>query len=324
MTAITILLYGKGLFALYVTGAARSSFLHFLHCDSLVFRRGKVEFDMAISTLIQARMKFVAEFDVSRILQLEIYILGGMTLHTVFRLKCTFTVMAGPTGFPLFHLSHSDGLFRSHIVNFGMTNRAVVRIGAFEMSLVTESHQSRFFDLKGNIRNFMTLDTILEIESPFAVMAGAAGFAFLHIRHGESVLASEIENGIVTCLAVILDAFLPEVLIVAEDDLAEVGYLHGDIFYVNRISEGTSENRHGQDQKRVPLIHDTLLKTKKESPLIETQLSFNADVFPSLPTLSTSAESGKKAYDPVLPYRCGRKERQKKSKRRGNGRPQET
>mgnify|MGYP001578033469 CR=1 FL=1 len=147
-----------------------------------------------------------------------------------------------------------------------MTDSAVVGIGAFEMRLVSESHWSGFFDIKGNIRNFMTLDTVLEIESPFAVMACAAGLAFLHIGHGESVFASEIEDGVMTCLAVILDALLPEVLVVAEYDLAEFGYLHGDIFYVNRISEGAGENRHGQDEKRVPLIHDCLLK-KKESPL---------------------------------------------------------
>jgi hypothetical protein len=170
-----------------------------------------------------------------------------------------------------------------------MTDCAVVSIGAFEMHLVTESHWSRFFHLKGNIRNFMTLDTILEVKGPFAVMAGAAGLAFFHICHGVTALASEIENGIMTCLAVILDAPLLEVIVVAEYDLAEVGYLHGDIFYVNRISEGTSENRHGQDQKRVPLIHDTLLKTKKRISSIETQLSFSADEFPSLPTLSTFA-----------------------------------
>jgi hypothetical protein len=111
VTAITIRLYAKGLFALYVTGAARSPFLHLLHRDSLVFRRRKVEFDMAIAALIQAGMKFVAEFDVPRILKLEIYILGGMALRTVFRLKCPFAVMTGTTGFPLFHLSHSDNLF---------------------------------------------------------------------------------------------------------------------------------------------------------------------------------------------------------------------
>jgi hypothetical protein len=104
-------------------------------------------------------------------------------------------------------------------------------------------------------------------------MAGAAGLAFLHIGHGESVLTSEIENGIMTCLAVILDALLFEVLVVVEYDLSEVGYLHGNIFYVNRISERTSENRYGQYQKSVPLIHDTLLKNKKISSM-KMQISF--------------------------------------------------
>lgn len=148
-----------------------------------------------------------------------------------------------------------------------MTEGAIVRIGAFKVRLVRESHWSCFFDFEVHIRNFVTLDTILEIESPFSVMTGAAGLAFLHIGHSESVLASEVENGIMTCLAVVLDALLLEVLVVAEYDPAEVGYLHGDIFYVNRISEGTGENRHGPNQKHVPLIHDTLLKATKESPL---------------------------------------------------------
>jgi hypothetical protein len=113
----------------------------------------------------------------------------------------------------------------------------------------------------------MTLHTGLEIESPFAVMAGAAGLAFLHIGHGEARLAAKVENGVMTSLTVILDALLFEVLIVAEDNLAEVGDLHGDIFYINRVSEGKGQNRYryGQ-QERIPLIHDTLRKNRKWSP----------------------------------------------------------
>jgi hypothetical protein len=42
-----------------------------------------------------------------------------------------------------------------------MTCRAIVRIGAFEVSRVAESYRSRFLDLKGNIRNLMTLDAVL-------------------------------------------------------------------------------------------------------------------------------------------------------------------
>ena len=50
-----------------------------------------------------------------------------------------------------------------------MTYRAIVGIGAFEVRFVSESHRSRFFDLKRKIRDFMALGTILQIESPFAV-----------------------------------------------------------------------------------------------------------------------------------------------------------
>lgn len=295
VTTVAILLYGEGLFTLYVTGAARFPFLHLLLGDSLVFCRGEVEFDVAISAFIESCVKIVAEFDVSCVLQLDFYILGGMALHAVFDLKCFFAVMTGAAGFPLFHLGHGDdSSFWSHIVKFRMTEGAVVGIGAFEMRLVSEFYRSRFFYLEVYIRNFVTLDAVLEIESPLAVMAGAAGLAFFHICHGVTSLASEIEYGIMTCLAVILDALLFEVLIVAEYNLAEVGYLHGDIFYVDRISEGAYENRHGQDEKRVPLIHDCLLKNRKESPLQKRNFILLRMRFHILPTCPHLPEVGKR------------------------------
>lgn len=181
VAAIAILLYGEGFFAVYVTGAARFPPLHLRHCYSLIFRRGKVELDMAISALIQAHVKFVAEFDVPRILQLEVYLLYGMTLYTFIRLKGVFAVVTGAAGLSFIHQGHGDRLFHSQIENLGVANIAFT---VAEMFLVTESHGSRFFYLDADIRHFMTLDAILQIGGPLAVVASAAGLAFFHISHG--------------------------------------------------------------------------------------------------------------------------------------------
>ena len=103
---------------------------------------------------------------------------------------------------------------------------------------MTEGHRSRFFYFNSYIRNLVTLDAIIEIEGPFAVVAGAAGLAFSHICHGVTGLASEVENGIMAGLAVIFNAFLSKVPVVAKYHLAEIGCLKGDIFDVNCMTEG--------------------------------------------------------------------------------------
>ena len=258
MAAIAILLYGEGLFAVYVTGAARFSFLHLRHRYSFVFRRGEVELDMAISALIQARVKFVAEFDVPRILQFEVYFFYGMTLYTFIRLKSVFAVVTGAAGLSFIHQGHGDRLFHSQIENLGVAN---VAFTIAEMFLVTENHRSRFFYFHADIRDFMTLDAILQIGGPLAVVASAAGLAFFHIGHGVTVaLAPEVENGIMAGLAVIFYTLLFEVLVVVEYNLAEIGDLECDIFDVDRIGERANEDRDDQYKKSGPLPHDCLRK----------------------------------------------------------------
>ena len=243
VAAITILLYSEGFLAFYMTGAARFPPLHLRHRDSLVFRRGEVELDMAISTFIQTHVKFVAEFDVPRILQLEVHLLYGMTFYTFIRLKGGFAVMTGAAGLSFIHHVHGNRFFYSQIENLGVANIAFAVADVF---LVTESHGSRFFDFDADIPDFMTLDAILQIEGPFAVVAGAAGLSFFHIGHGVTFLAPEVENGIMAGLAVVFYTLLFEVLIVVEYDLAEVGYFECDIFNVDRIGERANEDRYDQ------------------------------------------------------------------------------
>ncbi len=259
MAAIAILLYGEGFFAVYVTGTAGFSPFHLRHRYSLVFRRGKVELDMAIPALIQARVKFVAEFDIPGILQLEVYLFYGMTLYTFIRLKGGFAVMTGAAGFSFIHQGHGDRLFHGQIENLGVAN---VAFTVAEMFLVTKGHGSRFFYLDADIRHLMALGALLQVEGPLAVVTGAAGLAFFHIGHGVTVLAPEVENGIVAGFAVIFYALLFEVLIVVEYDLAEIGDIECDIFDVDRIGERADEDRDDQYKKSGPLPHNCLRKMK--------------------------------------------------------------
>jgi len=168
-------------------------------------------------------VKFVAEFDVPRIFQLEIDLLCGMTFCTFIRLKGVFSVVTGSAGLSFIHQGHGDRLFYSQIENLGMAD---IAFSIAEMLLVTECHRPRFFNFDDDIRDFMTLGAILQVGGPLAVVASAAGLAFFHIGHGVAVvLAPEVINGIVAGLAVIFYTLLFEVLVVVEYDRAEIGDL---------------------------------------------------------------------------------------------------
>jgi hypothetical protein len=254
VAAIAILLDGKGLLSIEMTGATGFGRLHLLHGHPLVLCRGKVELDMAVAALVHARVKFVAEFDIPRILQLEIDILDRMTFGAFFRLERFFAVMTEAAGLPFFHLSHRYRLLRSHIVNLGVTRGAGI---SAQMLLVAEGDRSGLFDFDRDVPDLVALNAIIETEGSLAVVAGTTGFPLFHVRHGESGtdLGPEVKNGIVAGLAVVLDTLFFEMLGVVEYHLAEIGDVEGDIFDIDRISERAGKNRHGENQKQVPLLH---------------------------------------------------------------------
>jgi hypothetical protein len=257
VATITILLHGEGFFAVDVTGAARFPLLHLRHRYSLVFLGRKVELDMAISALIHSHVKFMAEFNIPRILQLEVYLLYGMTLDAFIRLETDFAVMTGTAGLSFIHHGHGDRLSHGQIVKFRM---ASIAFTIAEMFLVIEYHRSRFFYFDADIRHFVTLDAFLQIKGPFAVVAGAAGLAFFHISHGVAFLDPEVVNGIMARLAVIFYTLLLEVLVVVEYHLAEMGYLECDILDVDCIDQRASEDSDDRYKKSGTLPHDCLRK----------------------------------------------------------------
>jgi len=55
---------------------------------------------VAVSALVEARVKFMAEFDVARIFQFVFHVLDGMTLRAFIDFECPFAVMTGTAGEP--------------------------------------------------------------------------------------------------------------------------------------------------------------------------------------------------------------------------------
>jgi hypothetical protein len=185
-------------------------------------------------------VKFVAEFDIPSILQLEVDFFDGMTFCAIVCFKGVFAVMTGAAGPSFLHQGHGDRLSDRQIEYLGMAD--LTSTGT-EVFLMTERHGSRFLDFHADVRDLMTLGAILQVGGPLAVVARSAGLAFFHIGHGVTGLAPQIEYGIMAGLAVIFDAFLFEVLVVVEYDLAEVGDPECDILDIDGISERTNEDR---------------------------------------------------------------------------------
>ena len=80
-----------------------------------------------------------------------------------------------------------------------------------------------------------------------AGMAGSAGFSLFHIGHGEMAAVLQIENGVVTDLAVVV--VFGQVELVAEDDRLCVFKLEDDLFGFLRVRrEGGQEPHHYNEQ----------------------------------------------------------------------------
>ena len=212
---------------------------HLGHGNSLVFRRGQIEFVVAVAAFIHARMQLMAEFDIPCILDLEIDFLYGMTPQAFLDLKSFFAVVTCPAGLSLFHLRHTDGLIQPHFIKFGMTAPALIPCGVL---LVAEDDRSRFFYFKNYIRNFMTFVAILDIKRLFSIVTKAAGFPLSHVRHGVAGLFFDVKDGIVAGFAIIADAFPVDMKIVIEFYLAVITAAKSDILDVYSIGEGKNKD----------------------------------------------------------------------------------
>ncbi len=197
----------------------------------------------------------MAEFYVSRILYREFHVLYRMTPQALPCIKTIFAVMAGAAGVAFFHLGHAYRLAWSCIIKSGVATSAFIGVYMFFMA---EDHRPRFFYFNSDVRNLVTFDALLNIKGFFPVVAGAAGFAIPHIRHVVTDSFFDVENGVMTGLAVIFNSFLPDMVVVIECYFAEMSYLEGDIFYVNPISIRKGNNGDYQDEERITKLHGYL------------------------------------------------------------------
>lgn len=94
----------------------------------------------------------MAEFDIPRIIHLEIHISRGMAARTFFYLKCPLTVVAGAAGFPLSHIRHgvADLFFD---VKDGIVAGFAIIAGAFlvDMKIVIEFYLAVITAAKSDI-----------------------------------------------------------------------------------------------------------------------------------------------------------------------------
>jgi hypothetical protein len=180
--------------------------------------------------------------------------------------KSNLAVMTDAAFLPLLHLSHGD------IVLAGDDGLAIVTTPALAAGLgdvkgVAESCVLNTLCLKDNITGF----TLVAANAGFFIgyakgfdagMTRTAPFGLFHLLHGVVLLFADIEDCIVTHLAVAVDVPLLQVKVVAEDDL--VGILEVE-FNVLRLGSETGvcsrqgdENRQGRKQK----LHNGLLQQR--------------------------------------------------------------
>ena len=136
--------------------------------------------------------------------------------------KSTFAVVTAAAGFSPLHLGHGDVR-----VGFVRLEQGVmtIRTGEHaEMLAVTERQRPEIGYDHGYCINRVTAGAVFQLRRfwVFLVVACPARFALLHLRHrnGRVVLAVYMENRIVTCSTIVVQAF--EVIFMAEGDVSGI------------------------------------------------------------------------------------------------------
>lgn len=175
----------KGLISI-MTGAARQTCLHVIHCCHRVSTTLRPEWTgMTFVTAEHINMNCMRKDSLTESLINDI---AGMTACTVFLdIEGIAAIVAGPAGHTGLHLLHAHlitiGLGLKHL---GMTFATTEHLGVNGM---TESHRSDVLRLHGYVIGILvTADTVpLDSECGIAVMAGSTGLSTLHLFHTNRV-----------------------------------------------------------------------------------------------------------------------------------------
>ena len=111
--------------------------------------------------------------------------------------------MACSAGFPLVHVIHAGLELASFIrENFGVAILAAVRLG---VEGVAECCGSNALDLEAYFFRLHSFVTAVAVggysEGTFSIVAGAAGTALFHFRHGHGFFLAGYDFAIMTALA---------------------------------------------------------------------------------------------------------------------------
>jgi len=184
---------------------------------------------VTILAAIHTSMDLVAESDVGDTLYLEADILRFHSPMTVAAVaghgKSLFPVMAGATGFPLFHLRHGDVLFLAGD-HLAVVAALALASGLGYVHIVAEDHIAQPLDLVVDITGFSLVAASAiffgsDTEGLDAGMAGTARLGLFHFRHGEALALLQIVNGVVTNPAIVV--IFTEVNVMAEYHRISVG-----------------------------------------------------------------------------------------------------
>ena len=180
--------------------------------------------------------------------------------------KSSFAIMTYAALFPLFHLDHGD-ISLTGDDGLAIVTTPALAAGFGDVKGVAECCILDPFGFKDNITWFTFVAAnagffITYTESFDAGMTGSASFGLFHLLHRVVLLLADIEDCVVTHLAVAVDVPLLQVKVVTEYDL--IGILEVE-FNVLRLgseagvcSREGDENRQGRKQK----LHNGLLQQR--------------------------------------------------------------
>jgi len=175
--------------------------------------------------------------------------------------KGRVAVMAGTARLTFTHLIHGH-LFipRSGDKDSGMACAATEHAG---VDIVTENDRSDIRNFEGNVMGRVTLRAVVVVlyaESPVPIMTGAAGFALIHILHGEWRIFGHIpiENPVVTDGALFLTEGVKMVMVIEHDDAGRV-ILNFDNVFAPAGIKNRGQGKQQQTENDPAKLHGSLL-----------------------------------------------------------------
>ena len=171
-----------------------------------------------------------------------VFVSGRMAGGAFVDAKGFLAVVAGAAGLAAFHLSHGHRLVFAGREQPGMAGSAIR--GAGQMFLMTEVCRAGCFYLVDNLLHTVAACAFLDRESLGAVVAGAAGFTLLHIRHCGAGRTLHSKDAVMTCLAAMIHTLYCNMSLMAEEYFARIFRVIGDILDIHGTGGHTEQQNY--------------------------------------------------------------------------------